>query len=336
MSQTSTRPASRAARWRRIATAAATSAVAAGALAATATAAPVTATTPPDNGGNYAFHTVGDSHDPTFNQLLGINNSGVIAGYFGSGMKGHPNRGYVVAPSYAQGQFGSDNFPGAAQTQAIGINNAGDTVGFWVDASGANHGFYRLHGRGFKTVDFPTGDNAKPRVDQLLAIDDSDIAVGFYTDAKGVNHGFSYNIRKRRFKAIKVAGDTNVTVAGINDEHDVAGIATNAAGTTEGFLLRSDGKLFRLDFPGATTTQAFGVNDGDEVVGDYMDGSGSSATTHGFTWSPGSGFATVDDPNGVGSTTLNGVNDRGTIVGFYTDSAGNTDGLLAKGMANQQ
>jgi hypothetical protein len=44
--------------------------------------------------------------------------------------------------------------------------------------------------------------------------------------------------------------------------------------------------------------------------------------------SPGFGFQTVSDPNGVGSTLLNGVNDRGQIVGFYTDSAGNTDGML--------
>lgn len=50
---------------------------------------------------------------------------------------------------------------------------------------------------------------------------------------------------------------------------------------------------------------------------------------HGFTWTPRGGFTTVDDPNGVGSTTINGVNDQGELVGFYTDAAGNTDGMLA-------
>ena len=43
-------------------------------------------------------------------------------------------------------------------------------------------------------------------------------------------------------------------------------------------------------------TQAFGVNDRDEVVGAYTTGSGSNAATHGFTWRPGYGFRTVDDP----------------------------------------
>ena len=56
---------------------------------------------------------------------------------------------------------------------------------------------------------------------------------------------------------------------------------------------------------------------------------GSSATTTGFIWSPGFGFESINDPDGVGSTTINGVNDRRTLVGFYTDSAGNTDGLVA-------
>lgn len=74
---------------------------------------------------------------------------------------------------------------------------------------------------------------------------------------------------------------------------------------------------------------ALGVSNSDEVVGVYTVGSGSSAQMHGFTWTPGGGFRTVDDPHGIGTTTINGVNDHGQLVGFYVDSAGNTDGFLA-------
>jgi hypothetical protein len=76
-------------------------------------------------------------------------------------------------------------------------------------------------------------------------------------------------------------------------------------------------------------TQALGVNDEGEVVGVYTVGSGSSAQLHGFTWNEIQGFRTVDDPHGIGTTTINGVNDKGDLVGFYVDGAGNTDGLLA-------
>jgi hypothetical protein len=43
--------------------------------------------------GGYQVLTLNDQRDITFNQLLGINNEGLIAGYFGSGNAGHPNKG---------------------------------------------------------------------------------------------------------------------------------------------------------------------------------------------------------------------------------------------------
>ena len=74
---------------------------------------------------------------------------------------------------------------------------------------------------------------------------------------------------------------------------------------------------------------ALGVNNFGEVVGTYTVGSGSSAQMHGFTWRPGRGFTSFDDPHGIGTTTVNGVNDFGQLVGFYVDANGNTDGFLA-------
>src|SRR5215472_3010946 len=56
--------------------------------------------------GGYQVLSLNDRKDLTFNQLLGINNNGVIAGYFGSGDAGKPNKGYVLRPPFAQGNFG--------------------------------------------------------------------------------------------------------------------------------------------------------------------------------------------------------------------------------------
>ena len=148
----------------RLAACLAVSASAAGALAAPAVALPA----PPDGSGNYTFHTLNDNRDTTFNQLLGINDNGKVAGYFGSGEKGHPNKGYELLPNYRQGNYINENFPGSAQTQVTGLNNHGVTVGFWVNGKGANFGFYAVHQRHYRKVSFPTADNAKPSVDQLL------------------------------------------------------------------------------------------------------------------------------------------------------------------------
>src|SRR3954447_15112522 len=83
------------------------------------------------------FQDVINTNDPTFNQELGINNAGMIAGYFGSGAAGHPNLGYTVVPPFGQANFTAENFPGSAQTQVTGLNNLNvpTTVGFFSNTN---------------------------------------------------------------------------------------------------------------------------------------------------------------------------------------------------------
>ena len=51
---------------------------------------------------------------------------------------------------------------------------------------------------------------------------------------------------------------------------------------------------------------------------------------HGFVYSITSGtYRSINDPNGIGTTTVNGINDSGQLVGFYVDANGNTDGFVA-------
>ena len=84
------------------------------------------------------------------------------------------------------------------------------------------------------------------------------------------------------------------------------------------------GQFQALDFPESTLTQTFGLNNHDEVVGAYVDRSGF---THGFIFQDGQ-FTSVDDPEGVATTSINGINDRGQIVGFFVATGGNTDGFV--------
>jgi hypothetical protein len=73
------------------------------------------ATSPAASGAHYMFRTLNNNNDTTFNQLLGINNDGVIAGYFGSGDQGHPNMGYILRPPYGQQDYRDENFPGSTR-----------------------------------------------------------------------------------------------------------------------------------------------------------------------------------------------------------------------------
>jgi len=197
---------------------------------------------------SYDYSTVVNQQDPTFNQLLGINNFGQIAGYFGSGAQGHPNQGYLTSmPGAANNRFLGEDAPGSVQTQVTGLNDLGVTVGFWSDQNNAsqinpNYGFYSIDGR-ILTVDFPTMDNANPPVNQLLGVNDQDIAAGFYTDANGNNHGYTYNINTRQFRQVRILGTTSVTAAAINNGNDIAGFMTTKDGTVEGYLLTHDGQF---------------------------------------------------------------------------------------------
>ena len=321
-------------RMRKTAAAAVGALAVAGAAMATAGAAAAQAA-PAAHQTSYRITTLDNANDLTFNQLLGINNHGVIAGYFGSGAAGHPNKGYTLFPPYGQGQYQNENFPGSVQTQVTGLNDKGVTVGFWSSMNNANmvndnFGFWEKNGK-FHNADFPTGDAASPPVDQLLGVNDSNVAVGFWTDANGNNHGYKVNIKTMRFSVVTDpnAPSASLTAAAINSGGDIAGFYTSpATGSTDGFL-KHHGKVIDLAVPGASSTMALGVNDHDEVVGVYTVGSGSDAAMHGFTWTRDRGFTSFDDPHGMGTTTINGVNNAGDLVGFYVDANGNTDGFLA-------
>ena len=274
-------------------------------------------------GTRYQFQKLGDPADPTFNQLLGINDEGVIAGYFGSGNPAnvHPNKGFTIAP-YQHQQFVNENFPGSVQTQVIGINDSGTTVGFWADAAGNNFGFVDRKGH-FTNVSYP-GAGGSPAVTQLLGINNQGVAVGFYNDAAGTPHGFEYNLHTGAYARIMVPGAVSSMATGINNKGDISGIATNASKVTSAYL-RHAGAFRTLTYPGASQTQAFGLNDLDQVAGQFVDAAGKM---HGFIYQAGA-FQALDDPAGIGTTLINGINDAGDLVGFYTDGARNTDGFVA-------
>src|SRR5215813_3287009 len=277
----------------------------------------------------YAFTTLDDQADPTFNQLLGINTHNVIAGYFGSGAAGHPNKGYLLKPPYGQANYTDENFPNSAQTQVTGIDDKGNTSEFWVSGNGTNHGFVEWNGV-FASYNDPKTPRMAGSVNQLLGVNNNGVAVGFYNDTAGNSHAYQVNQATSVYTAIKIPGAVSTVATGINNAGDIVGFATDAAGTTSSWL-RHAGHLTTYQFPGGSDTQAFGVNSTDHIVGSYLDGNG---VEHGFVLAsplgPRSHWMKIDDPNGVGSTVVNGINAAGDLVGFYTDGGGNTHGMLAR------
>ncbi len=287
---------------------------------------------------SYQFQSIASPDDTTFTQLLGINDQSAIAGYSGSGETGHPNKGFTLILPHT---FTRENYPGAAQTQIVGVDNSGATGGFYVDSKGNNHGFINVGGR-FISVDDPHGT-----FNQILSIHNG-VAAGTYQDSAMMFHPYVYDYDtahptvRGTFTELPIS---NAQATGIANGRLVTGFSTTASGAAQGFLLTYTGgrtsalkvltkQIIAVSTQGVTVTQAFGVNNLGQVVGQYNDAAG---TTHGFLYQNGV-YRTIDytgttqDGKPAVATTVNGINNKGQIVGFYMAANGNTVGFVGTPM----
>ena len=257
----------------------------------------------------YNFQTVDYTGD-AFTQLLGIDNSNYIAGYRGA----DPNIGFTY--DLTTNTFTLENYPGAKQTQVIGINNLPfKTSGFYI-AKGITSGFTDYQGT-FTSVAYP-----KKPFNQLLSQNDFGQAAGYYsTTASGSGPDTAYVYDEKGggvFEAFEIPNSVSAQATGINNSSNVCGFYIDAAGTSHGWL-QVQGQFTVLNYPSSTGTAALGLNNEGLVVGSWTDTSNNS---HGFVYTISTNtFVSVDDPDGVGETVVNGINNDGTLVGFYGPGA---------------
>src|SRR5438034_1048014 len=69
-----------------------------------------------------------------------------------------------------------------------------------------------------------------------------------------------------------------------------------------------------IDVPGGFKTDAVGINNAGQIVGEFRDATGAG---HGFLDTAGT-FTTIDVP-GAFRTSASGINDAGQIVGFESE-----------------
>lgn len=273
------------------------------------------------------------NYDPglNFDQLLGINNSGQVAGYFGDGSS-IPEKGFTAVSPYAQANFTNENFPGSFSTEVTGINSlsSATTVGFYTTTSGgAGIGFVDQGGT-FTSVSDPLATGGT----FVLGVNNSKVIAGYYVNASGNDQGFTYNAVALTFAGVNLPSSfhaVQTVVTGINNGGLIVGYYTDNTGATHGFI-DDAGAFTGYDDPSGTQTEFLGVNNLGQVVGSYVDASGE---THGLLFDPGTDtFQTIDDPLasasaafGIDGTTVNGINDSGQLVGFYSDGT-NVSGFV--------
>jgi hypothetical protein len=109
----------------------------------------------------------------------GINDHNLICGFY---TKGPITYGFTKPET--GGSALSFRVPKAAVTQLLGVNNAGQAVGFYAGNDGIPHGLYYNPGNG----QWQKVDNG-PNGTVVNGLNNHGKLVGFYTDAAGNTHG---------------------------------------------------------------------------------------------------------------------------------------------------
>jgi len=276
-------------------------------------------------------------------------NSGTIVGYYVDAVAGGTPHGFLRS---GDGNYTTFDVPGAAGTQAFGINDDGTVVGWWFEAPASNgssvyHGYLRDKNGNFTYFGVPGAGPYTPQstspivIIQLpLAINRDGTVAGSYVDVNNVNHGF---VRSPDGGIVTfdapgagtgsgqgTVGDTN----GINREGAVTGGYLDANGVTHAYLRDPNGAITSFDAPGAGTAAGQGsyfnmINDAGTIPGVSID---SNFVQHGFILSRDGTLVTVD-VTGAGTgqyqgTLTSAVSMAGIAGGNYFDAVGVSHGFV--------
>jgi len=218
-----------------------------------------------------------------------------------------------------QFKFTAINFPDAFWTVAYAINDHGEIVGQYFDASNGarSRGFVKTE-KGFSRLDFPGGDTVATT---LLGVNSEGNIVGLHSVSSGPPlapvQGFIHD--GAHFTDIRVPGDAGYTVInGINDSDELVGVTSDTGGFG-GFLYSRNG-FSHISFPGTlfVNTAPSAINNSGTIVGTIdCDGGGCES---GFLYKDGKYIKIVMPGAYTMFTSLGGVNNRGDLGGSWTDT----------------
>jgi probable HAF family extracellular repeat protein len=115
-------------------------------------------------------------------------------------------------------------------TVAFGINDLGQIVGDYVDATDGNrHGFLLSHGAYTKPLDPPGAT-----LTVAEGINDAGVIVGVYLDANFSQHGFV--LKNGVYTQIDVPGSTATEINSINPQGQIVGYYDDKSGSRHGFV----------------------------------------------------------------------------------------------------
>lgn len=277
-------------------------------------------------------------------EIHGINDRGQVVGTFRDSSGTHglvctPPVDVPCAPPFLTSLDLWFNGAKAVSTQVQAITTTGRMAGFFLDVTGASHGFLCA---GFPTnlachqVDV-TIDHVPMADTLILGLQEQGQFVGSYRDAQSRIHG--YLSTESSVTRIDVPGALATVVAGVattsgTTTTTIVGFFLDAKFGMHGFLCllpvsQTCFTLFDVTLNGVpqAMTQATGIST-QQIVGSFRDPGGRA---HGFLCvlpiTPAC-FTQLNARNGA-HTQILGLNDRGQVVGHFGDRSGIQRGFIA-------
>ena len=253
-------------------------------------------------------------------QAWGITLNGDIVGFYTSSDKAM--HGFLRS----RGQWASIDYPGAMYTSISGISPRGDIIGDYavtLNGSGPHHGYVLDIDGNFTTIDYPGATSTF-----AVGMNSHGDILGYYLLNDTVSHMFVMTadpfVAGGQFKDLAGCPEaTNIGPLAITG-NEIVGLCV-IGGTTHAFLY-SDGQYLISDsVPGATYTNAVGINTRGEIVGRYI----LNGVTHAYLRSGGN-FTSYDAP-GATFTGFTAISSTGAIVGRWRDASNVFHGFLLSG-----
>jgi uncharacterized membrane protein len=226
-------------------------------------------------------------------QLTGINNNGVISGYY---LQNNETGGEFT---WQNGVFSYFNVPDECDVVTGGINDSNQVVGYYAPQVDCNQAIGLVYdGATFTYFQYPGAQFTR-----AYGINNAGLIVGTEFSMSSSQLGILYD--GTTFRTI-TKGSDSIAALGVNNLGAVVGVVTE--NTVNYGFLRSGGKLTRIAYPGAITTTAYAINDNGTILG------GEGINTSCFVYKNGQ-FKTFSISPAM-DTICTGINNAGVIVGY--------------------
>jgi len=237
----------------------------------------------------------------------GIDNDRVVSGFYSDAS--NASHGFV----WRNGTVHTLDDPVSPNTSLWSVSNRGVAAAYYWDQTATHAATYSFASGAWTMLPDIPGISSN----QAYGINKFGVVVGEarVNDASNPSAWiWDPSAQSYSYFSVPGASQDNTYPDAINDKGQIVGTFDDTNGVSHGFV--KDGDTYTtIDVPGATGTNAWGINNSGAVVGPWFN---LSRWAEGYVRTSDGAFKVVDVPGAL-ETLIAGINDLGDICGFWAD-----------------